>query len=92
MRSNIKKTLLGVGLDNRDGEVRLTRGENFTLMGGSEETHSLMQETAVKVNEHLDRKGKTLNDVSSSELTDVIMDVTDKIGARRARSQEPPRP
>ena len=92
MRPNTKKALLGLGLDNRDGQVRLTRGENFTLMGGSEETHSLMRETAVKVNEELGRKGKTLDDVSSAELADVIMDVTDKIGARPPRPQEPPRP
>ncbi len=46
----VKARILGVGLDNEDGHTRLTRGDNFTLYGGSEETHGRMQETAVKVN------------------------------------------
>jgi len=75
--------LLGVGLDNKDGETRLTRGKNFTLVGGSEETHQVMQETAVKVNERLDRKGKSLEEVSPVELADLIQDVTSRIGYNR---------
>ncbi len=75
--------LLGVGLDNTDGETRLTRGKNFTLVGGSQETHSVMQETALKVNEQLDRKGKTLGEVAPAELRDMIMEITDKIGVKR---------
>jgi len=68
-----KKTpaLLGLGLDNTDGHTRLTRGKNFLLCGGSEETHAQMQETAVKINEHLDRRGRRLEDVSISELRDI---------------------
>ena len=71
--------MVGIGLDNTDGEQRLTRGKNFTLVGGSEETHSVMQETAVKVNEALDRKGKTLEETSPEEFRDVLFDVVDKI-------------
>ena len=72
--------LLGVGLDNEDGHTRLTRGENFVLVGGSDETHAVMQETAVKINEHLVRKSKRLEDVSVRELRDICRDVTDSIG------------
>ena len=36
--------LLGVGLDNDDGHGRVTRGENFRLVGGSHDTHQQMQE------------------------------------------------
>ena len=77
-----KKTaaLLGVGLDNEDGHTRITRGENYALVGGSEETHGVMQETAVKINEHLDRRGKRLEDVSSGELRDIVRDVADSVG------------
>lgn len=78
-RQNPRACMLGVGLDAADGETRLTRGKNFTLVGGSEETHSVMQETAVKVNEVLDRKGKTLDETSAEEFRDVLMDVVDKI-------------
>lgn len=75
--------LLGIGLDGDDGQTRVTRGKNFVLWGGSQETHSVMQETAIKVNERLDQKGKRLEDVSVNELRDIIHDVTDSIGIKR---------
>jgi len=34
-----------------------------------------MQETAVKVNEHLDRRGRRLEDVSLGELRDIFEEV-----------------
>jgi hypothetical protein len=81
-----KKTaaLLGVGLDNDDGHTRLTRGTNFVLVGGSHDTHAVMQETAVKVNERLDKAGKRLEDVSVKELRQIVHDVTDSIGTDRS--------
>lgn len=68
----IKAGFLGVGLDNEDGHTRLTRGENFFLYGGSQETHGRMQETAIKVNEQLSRRGKRLEDVSPREFVDLL--------------------
>jgi len=67
--------LLGVAFDAEDGQKRITRGPNFVLAGGSSETHGQMQETAVKINEHLDRKGKQLVDVSVNELRDIVTDI-----------------
>ena len=67
--------LLGLAFDADDGHKRITRGPNFLLAGGSQETHGQMQETAIKVNEHLTRKGKDLADVSVRELRDIIADV-----------------
>ncbi len=68
--------ILGLGLDGDDGHTRLTRGKNFLLYGGSQETHAQMQETAVKINEHLDRRGKHLEEVSPRELRDIYREVT----------------
>jgi len=67
--------LLGLGLDAKDGHTRLTRGKNFVLYGGSEETHARMQETAVKVNEQLDRRGKRLEEVTPRELGEIFQEV-----------------
>ena len=67
---------MGLGLDNQDGQTRLTRGENFVLFGGSQETHAVMQETAIKVNEQLARRGKRLEDVSPQELGDILGEAT----------------
>ncbi len=70
-----KQALLGLGLDAADGQTRITRGENFLLCGGSAETHEVMQETAIKINEHLDRRGQRLEDVSVNELRDICEEI-----------------
>lgn len=74
--------LLGVGLDSSEGETRLTRGKNFLLVGGSQDTHAMMQETAVKINEQLDQRGKRLEDVSVRELRDICQEVSESIRGR----------
>jgi len=63
--------LLGLGLDNQDGHLRLTRGENFHLIGGSEETHGTMQEKALKFNEKLRERGRRMEDISREEFRDI---------------------
>jgi hypothetical protein len=70
-----RAALLGLAFDADDGQKRITRGKNFLLAGGSQETHSMMQETAIKINEHLDRAGKQLADVSVRELRDIVADI-----------------
>ena len=75
MRAAKKKpdraTLVGIAFDADDGHTRLTRGDNFVLCGGSQDSHAVMQETAIKINEHLDRRGQRLQDVSLGELRDI---------------------
>jgi hypothetical protein len=67
--------LLGLAFDAADGHKRITRGKNFLLAGGSEETHVLMRETILKVNERLDERGQKLADVSVEELRELIDEV-----------------
>ena len=69
-----KSMMLGVGLDS-DGHKRMTKGENFALVGGSKDTHEEMTEKAVKINEKLDERGKRLEDVSREEFDDIANDV-----------------
>jgi hypothetical protein len=71
----LNRLLLGLGFDCRDGIWRVTRGSNFRLYGGSEDTHGEMQEKAMKLNEHLEKKKKTLDTVSMDEF----MEIADKI-------------
>jgi hypothetical protein len=66
--------LLGVGLDT-DGHKRLTRGPNFALVGGTQETHEVMTEKAIKINEKLVSKGKSLEQVSREEFDDIAAEV-----------------
>jgi hypothetical protein len=72
--------LLGLAFDNDDGHTRLTRGDNFVLVGGSQQSHSVMQETVLKINEQLDQRGKRLEDVSVDELRDICRDVRESVG------------
>jgi len=67
-----KGHLLGLGLDGGDGHVRITRGENFSLMGGSQDTHEAMQETAIKFNEQLQKRGKPMEKLSKDEFLDIM--------------------
>ncbi len=76
--SQTKSQLLGIGFDNKDGHKRITRGENFTIAGGSEGTHEHMAETAIKFNEKLHRKGKNLEDVSKEEFIDMIREASQR--------------
>lgn len=73
-RRRRKAVLLGVGLDS-DGHKRLTTGPNFALVGGTEETHELMTEKVVKINEKLAERGKQLEDVSHEEFDDIAQSV-----------------
>lgn len=66
-----KSYLLGLGFDCNDGHLRITRGKNFRIYGGSEKTHQLMQEKVIKFNEKLDKKGKTLDEISTKEFMDI---------------------
>lgn len=71
VRENSKAGLLGVGLDNEDGHVRVTKGKNFHLVGGSQDTHTSMQEKCIKFNEKLDSRGKDLESLEQHELVDI---------------------
>jgi hypothetical protein len=64
--------LLGVGLDNDDGHKRITRGEQFVLVGGSSETHDRMTETTLKTFEELKRRDKRLETVDPRELAEIV--------------------
>ena len=62
--------MVGLGLDS-DGHKRVTTGSNFLLMGGSQDTHEVMTEKVIKINEKLAAKGKQLEDVSRDEFDDI---------------------
>ncbi len=64
--------MLGVGLDGRDRHIRITRGKNFDLLLGSEETHERMQEICTRVNEKLNQQGRRLDDVTADEFRDLV--------------------
>lgn len=68
--------LVGLAFDCADGHTRLTRGPDFALLGGSDETHAQMQETVIKVNEQLDKRGKRISEATIRELRDIFNEVS----------------
>lgn len=69
-----RNMLLGIGFDS-DGHKRITTGDNFRLIGGTEETHEAMTEKTIKINEKLSRRGKNLDTVSREEFEDIAHSV-----------------
>jgi hypothetical protein len=69
---------LGLGLDNEDEHKRITRTDNFLLVGGSAETHERLQDTAVHFNEALEKRGKTLQEASVEEALDLLRRAMDR--------------
>jgi hypothetical protein len=69
-----KALMLGVGLDS-DGHKRVTTGPNFILAGGTQETHEVMTEKAIKINEKIAAKGKQLEEVSHEEFDEIAHSV-----------------
>lgn len=64
--------LLGLAFDADDGHKRITRGRDFLLAGGSEETHGLMRNTIIKVTERLDERGLNLADITVDDLRELL--------------------
>lgn len=82
-RGNAK--LLGIGLDSKDDQVRLTSGKNFELVGGSKETHESMQEKCIKLNEKLSARGKELDDLEKQEFVDLASECQMKVVQVRSK-------
>ena len=70
--------LIGVGLDNQDEHKRITKGEEFLLVGGSQETHERMQDVAIHVTEALKTKGKRLQDACVEEVVELMQKAMDR--------------
>ena len=80
--------LLGVGLDNDDGHLRTTRGEIFSIVGGSHETHKLMQEKCIKFDEKLKGRGKRLEQLEGAEFMDIASECEMNVVVRRDEKDE----
>jgi hypothetical protein len=69
---------LGVGLDNPDGQQRISKSEHFLIVGGSEETHERMQDTALRFDASLKERGKPLTETSPEEALDLLRDALEE--------------
>ncbi len=58
---------MGLGFDG-DGHARITKGEDYVLLGGSSETHELMQEHAERFRDSLRGLGTDLQRATPEEM------------------------
>lgn len=57
----------------------ITGNDKYTFkLSGSEETHDRMTETAVKFNEKLSKRGKSLHELSRDEFVDLMREAAGK--------------
>lgn len=68
--------LLGIGFDNKDGHTRITKSDNYTVVGGSKDTHEKLQEKSEKFCEKLKKRGKDINDITPKEFYDIIDEIS----------------
>ncbi len=73
-RTNQKKIirLLGVGFDADDGHVRITKGENYDVVMGSEESHAYIQELIRKIEDALAAQNLSLDELTPEEFSDFV--------------------
>lgn len=60
---------MGFGLDS-DGHARVTRGEDYVLLGGSENTHGRMQDGVERFRDVLHQMGTDLQRASTDEVAE----------------------
>ncbi len=62
-----QRILMGIGLDE-DGHARVTKGEEYVLLGGSEDTHGKMQDGVERFRDTLKKMGTNLQRATSEEM------------------------
>jgi len=62
-----RRILMGIGLD-QDGHARVTKGEEYVLVGGSEDTHGKMQDGVERFRDTLERMGTNLQRATRDQM------------------------
>lgn len=70
--------LYGLAFDNKDKHKRITTGENFYILGGSEKTHENLVGKILEFNQVVKKYGKQLHDLSESEYYEIVQEISAK--------------
>ena len=71
MRKKIIR-LLGVGFDAEDGHVRITAGDKFDVIMGSDESHEYITKLIMKIEVELEAQGLNLDELSPEQLGEIV--------------------
>lgn len=64
--------LLGVGFDVDDGHIRITNGEKYDVLMGSEQSHEYIQKLIQNIERKLKDRNLNLDDLSPEEFTEIV--------------------
>ena len=64
--------MLGVGFDADDGHVRITTGDKFDVIMGSDESHEYITKLITKIEKELDAQGLNLDELSPEKLGEIV--------------------
>jgi len=64
--------LLGVGFDAEDDHVRITKGETYDVLMGSEESHEYIQQLIQKIEDALAAQHLSLDDLTPEEFAEFV--------------------
>lgn len=67
--------LLGVGFDAEDGHVRITTGEKYDVLMGSDESHAYMTQLISKIEAEISKRGLDLDGLSPEILGEIVREV-----------------
>ncbi len=62
-----QRILMGIGLD-KDGHARVTKGEEYVLLGGTEDTHGKMQDGVERFRDTLQKMGTNLQRATRDQM------------------------
>jgi hypothetical protein len=63
--------IIGIGLDTTDGHSRVTHGDAFFLIGGSEDTHRILQRKVQRFCDELARRQISLEDATDAQIEEI---------------------
>ena len=67
--------LLGVGFDAEDGHIRITKGESYDVLMGSDDSHEYIQKLIQKIEDELKSRGMSLDDLTPEEFSEFVQSV-----------------
>ncbi len=74
MRKKIIR-LLGVGFDTDDAHVRITTGDKFDVIMGSDESHEYITKLIMKIEKELDAQGLNLDELSPEKFSEIVKEL-----------------
>lgn len=64
--------IVGLGSDSPDGHIRLTQGQQFRVLMGSNATHEALSAWCARIEHALKAEGRALSDLSEEEFMDLL--------------------